>query len=72
MICFIIQKYLFNYERHVVLRLEFFFYPFLTLKQGRAVWSVFNKIQIKKIKDIDPPYLDIFFSNSSINRIIKL
>lgn len=66
MICFIIQKYLFNYERHVVSRLEFFFYLFLTLKQGRAVWSVFNKIQIKKIKDIDPPYLDIFFQTPAL------
>lgn len=66
MICFIIQKYLFNYERHVISRLEFFFYPFLTLKQGRAVWSVFNKIQIKKIKDIDPPYLDIFFQTPAL------
>lgn len=67
MICFIIQKYLLNYERHVVSRLEFFFLPFfLTLKQGRAVWSVFNKIQIKKIKDIDPPYLDIFFQTPAL------
>lgn len=44
----------------------FFFYLFLTLKQGRAVWSVFNKIQIKKIKDIDPPYLDIFFQTPAL------